>query len=233
MRVAIGLTAGGLIALGAAAVGKAAQVLMESAAAIGPERLTGAIDVLSSAGLTLIAAGFIAPRLATAVDRPRRWLSAQIAVRRLSALADELAEAAPEWALRGDRTPTSLRDPSIRLYRQVILIRDASWTLLGSVDDALIAEAVTFARRWAGSDNEQAVAALAEACWLSHAVRVRRSGHGTPPHGDQDLVILDRASDEAIGSLDDEADFLVAVAGAWRNTGLIDRFLSAAQQRRG
>jgi hypothetical protein len=233
VRFAVAFASCGLLALGMAAAGQLARLVMHAAPPISvpvPVDLPRIIEVTASVGLSLIAAAFLIPRLAAALDPARRWASAWLAVRRLAPLTQALEAGAPEWDTPRSRSDASLRHPSLRLYREVIAIRDTSWTLLASVDDAIIAEAVAFARRCVLSTDEQAIAALAEACWLGHALRVRRSGsrHPVPAH---DLVILDRPPDEDDGSLRDEVTFLLAVARAWRDGRQVRRFLAALDER--
>jgi len=66
------------------------------------------------------------------------------------------------------------------------------------------------------------VAALAEACWLRYAIEAR--ARGARPPGQGAAQFPDRVP-EPPGSLSEEADFLVAVARAWRDP-LVEEFLA-------
>lgn len=77
----------------------------------------------------------------------------------------------------------------------------------------------------------QPALALAEACWLSWAVRIRQAGlTGTGPAHGQDVVILDRRPHEPLGSLREEVAFLTAVDRAWRSSAVRD-FLAGLESR--
>lgn len=193
-------------------------------------RLLGRPDVMALAmtgtplipiGLAVVAVGVLTGRVLTAVFPLVRWVSAHLALRRLDRLAEELVAAAPEWGISTVEDRWALRNPAGQLYRRVIAIRDVSWTLLGQVDNAVVGRAMEFARARAGFAGEDAVAALAEACWLRYAVKVRHSG-ARPPHAGP--AHFPERIPEPAGSLHEEAAFLVAVARMWRHP-LVEEFL--------
>jgi hypothetical protein len=186
-------------------------------------RLVAGATPLAPAGLAVVAVGVLAVRVSTALDPLRRWLRAHRAVRRLAGLAAELRAATPEWAASSVEDHWSLRDPSGRLYRTVIAIRDASATLLGALDgDAPLERAAAFARARCGPGVP--AAALAEACWLRLALRQRAA---TPRPADSVAAQFPERTAEPPGSLDDEAAFLVAVARSW-SSPLVAEFLDGA-----
>ncbi|QYN41070.1 hypothetical protein K1T35_47875 (plasmid) [Pseudonocardia sp. DSM 110487] len=234
VRAGLAVTMGGLAVLGLAAVAVAAQLLVDGTApttASDRELPSRVVELLCSAGLVLVAAGFLIPRVSRWVDPVR----AVVAARRLGPLADVLAAVvSPGWARRQGHLDMTMRSrPAVRLYQQVILIRDASWALLSAVDDDLIAAAVEHARRCAPDDDEFTIAATAEACWLSWAVRIRRaglSGNGPVDH-EQGVIFLDRQPDEPLGSLREEVAFLSAVTRAWRGS-VVREFLAGLETRR-
>lgn len=176
-------------------------------------------DAITVVGLLTIALGLAVPDLSKLAAPAWRWGRAALVLHRLRQLATELGEATPEWD-SGGPTPSwawsDARHLEPAVYRAVIRIRDATWTLLGAVEDVEIRHAITVALRARPGGRQIAVAALAEACWLRRAVH-RRTHGSAPPTRPYALRVLERAPDEAIGSLDDEVAFLSAVARAWRS----------------
>ncbi|HZG92268.1 MAG TPA: DUF6545 domain-containing protein, partial [Pseudonocardia sp.] len=144
-------------------------------------------------------------------------------------LAHRLAEAAPEWGISSVADRRTLRDPGGRLYRRVIAMRDASWTLVGLAEDgAVIERAQDFARSRAGPAGDEAVAVLAEACWLRYAVEA--AARGARPV-DADAARFPERVPEPAGSLREEAAFLVAVARLWYDPR-VEEFLADPPGRR-
>jgi hypothetical protein len=220
-RFAVECTVAGLAVVG---IGGLAMGVELGARLLGrPEVSAVAVmgNALTPIGLAVVALGVLIGRLLTAVFPLVRWLSAHLALRRLNRLAGELVAAAPEWGVSTVEDHWAVRNPAGQLYRRVIAIRDAGWTLLGLVDNAVISRANEFARARAGFAGEDAVAALAEACWLRYAVRARQGG-ATPPHADP--AHFPERIPEPAGSLHEEAAFLVAVARMWRHP-LVEEFL--------
>jgi hypothetical protein len=220
-RIAVACTFAGAVVVGFAGIAMGAQLVLRAAGWPGAARLVAGATPLAPAGLALVAVGVLAVRAAAALDPARRWYRAHRALGELAGLAGELRTATPEWAATSVADRWSVRDPSGRLYRRVIGIRDASTTLLGALDgDAPLERAAAFARARCGPGP--AAAALAEACWLREALRRRAAAQR--PADPRPAQFPARAA-EPPGSLDDEAAFLVAVARAW-SSPLVAEFLA-------
>ena len=229
VRAGLVTTAAGFAVLGVAAAAAAAQVLF-AAPLHGSAALPELVEQLCGVGLVLVASGFLIPRVSRLVDPIRAW----VAARRLDPLADTLAAVvSPRWSRQQWNPDLAVRSrPVLRLYQRVILIRDASWALLSAVDDNLITAAVEHARRSAPEEDEFTIAATAEACWLSWAVRIRQagvSGNGPVEHA-QGVVFLDGQREVPLGSLRDEVAFLSAVKRAWDGT-VVREFLASLEAR--
>jgi hypothetical protein len=222
-RFAAACTVAGAVVVGFAGVAAGAQLVLRATGRPGAaEALTGAAP-LAPLGLAVVAVGVLTARTVTALDPVRRWWRAHRALHRLAGLAAELATAVPEWAATSVEDRWTLRDPAGRLYRRVIAIRDASWTLLGALDDDPARQrAAEFARTRLGAGP--AAAALAEACWLHAALRARVA---EPRRREPRPVQFPGRHPEPPGSVDDEAAALVAVARAW-SSPLVAEFLDRA-----
>jgi hypothetical protein len=219
-RFAVACTFAGLVVVGFAGLAMGAQLLLRAAQWPGLGRMVAAATPLAPAGLALVAVGVLVVRAATALDPVVHWGRAHLALRRLDALARELVSAAPEWAVSSVENRWAVRNPGGQLYHRVIAIRDASWTLLGSLDgDVPLDRAAEFATARVGGGPGSA--ALAEACWLRYAVEVR--ARGERPAGPQPAQFPERLA-EPPGSVDDEAGFLVAVARMW-STPMVEEFV--------
>ncbi|MCO1656889.1 DUF6545 domain-containing protein [Pseudonocardia humida] len=222
-RVAVACTFAGLVLVAFAGATMAAQLVVAAVGLPGVERLGAAGAPLAPTGLAVIAAGVLAGRVLAVVQAIRGWVGAHLALRRLDGLARELGAAVPEWGVTTVEHRWAVRKPAGQLYRRVIAIRDASWTLFGVVEGGFAMECADgFARSRRGSLGEQAVAVLAEACWLRYAIEARARGARPPGPG---AAHFPERVPEPPGSLSEEADFLVAVARAWRDP-LIDEFLA-------
>jgi hypothetical protein len=231
-RAAVACTFAGLVLVGFGGVAMGVQLVLAAVDLPGVERMGAAAAPLAPTGLAVIAVGVLATRTVTALLPAAGWLRAHVALRRLDGLARELGAAAPEWGMSSAEHRWALRKPVGQLYRRVITIRDASWTLFGLVEEGVAVEcAVDFARSRRGDDGEQAVAALAEACWLHYAISAR--ARGVRPAGDGSAHFPERVP-EPPGSLSEEVDFLLAVARAWRDP-LVGEFLAGClpDDRRG
>lgn len=189
--------------------------------------LSTAASVLSSVGLTAIAVGVLAAPTARLARPQWIWLRCEWATRQLAPLTAALSSATPEWTHPVLDRSTALTRPEIRLYQQIILIRDASWTLLGGVDGGVVSHGVAFAQAHVPRRRERDVAALAEACWLRHALH-HRATRMPVQHDelDQGIEILQRDPGEPAGTILEEVEFLVAVARFWRQDKLLDQFLA-------
>jgi len=135
-------------------------------------------------------------------------------------------------------TRWQLRHSITRLYHVIIGIRDASWSMLGRVDDDIVAAAIEFAGQHHGKQDEVALASLAEACWLSYAVRVWEPPvNDTPlsprPETVADPQFLRRSDHEPLGSIEEELAFLGPLADAWRDPLLIEFHDLVRQRHRG
>ena len=218
-RVAAVGSVGGLLLLGA---GAGIHVI---AAVAGAPALADLVGSLYAAGVASVGAALLVPSV-VAIGAPLSgWIGITVALHRLDPLARALVSAAPEWASLPDppRIWRPSRDPAVRLYRTIIMIRDTTWDLLRLVDDEEVAAAVVYGRR-CRPDDELAATALAEACWLSYAIHL--SVAGGAPVAEQEVVFLPRDPDEPVGSVAEEVDFLTAVARAWRRRQVIDRFMA-------
>jgi hypothetical protein len=221
-RVAVACTFAGLVLVAFAGATMAAQLVLAAAGWPGVERLGAAGAPLAPTGLAVIASGVLAGRALALAQAAAGWCRAHLALRRLGGLARELETAVPEWGVTTLGHRWAVRKPAGQLYRRVIAIRDASWTLYGVVEGGVAVDcAVDFARSRRGSADEHAGAALAEACWLRYAIAAR--ARGARPQGHSAAHFPERVP-EPPGSLSEEADFLVAVARAWRDP-LIEEFL--------
>jgi hypothetical protein len=221
-RVAVACTFAGLVLVAFAGATAAAQLVLAAAGWPGVERLGAAGAPLAPTGLAVIASGVLAGRALALAQAARGWCRAHLALRRLDGLARELGEAVPEWGATTVEHRWAVRKPAGQLYRRVIAIRDASWTLYGVVEGGVAVDcAVDFARSRRGPVDEQSVAALAEACWLRYAIEARARGARASGHGGAQFP---ERVPEPPGSLSEEADFLVAVARAWRDP-LVGEFL--------
>jgi hypothetical protein len=187
------------------------------------DRVGAAAEPLAPVGLGVVAVGVLGTRLLTAAAPLARWFGDHRALRRLEPLARHLAAAAPEWGISSVADRRTLRDPAGRLYRRVIAVRDASWTLVGLAEDgAVIERAQDFARARAGQAGDEAVAVRAEACWLRYAVEA--AARGARPVDADDARFPERVPEPA-GSLREEAAFLVAVARMWHDPR-VEEFLA-------
>jgi hypothetical protein len=221
-RFAVACTFAGAVVVGFAGAAAGAQLVLRAAGWPGVARVVAEASPLAPLGLAVVAVGVLTARAATALDPVLRWCRDHRALRGLAGLAAELSAATPEWAVSSVEDRWSVRNPAGQLYRRVIAIRDASWTLLGALDgDAPLERAAEFARSRAGAGPE--AAALAEACWLREALRERAGAART---ADPRPAQFPEPSPEPPGSLDDEAALLVAVARAW-SSPLIAEFLDA------
>ncbi|GAA4554876.1 hypothetical protein GCM10023175_53970 [Pseudonocardia xishanensis] len=187
-----------------------------------------AVSLIIVSGPVIAAAG-VAARAAVDVSRPlRRLARSYVSYRRLRPLAAFLGEAAPQWRQGVEQNrwqdARRLRPAQLqaRLYQRVIMLRDASWTLLGVIDDHVVDHAVDFATRChSRPGRKHQVEATAEACWLACAFeRAARPGAAT-----EQLVIVEDARDTTLGDLAEEAKFLESVARALRRRRLIRSFL--------
>jgi hypothetical protein len=212
-RFAAGATFVGAVLVGVAGLAMGARLALLVTGQPDAAALVAVAVPLAPLGLAVVAVGVLGVRAATALDPVLRWGRAHLALHRLGGLAGELAAAAPEWGVSSVDDRWSARNPADQLYRRVIAVRDASWTLLGSLDDdAPLERAAEFAAARTGGGRP--AAALAEACWLRAAVRERaRAGRPSGPRATQ----FPQRTPEPPGSVDDEAAFLVAVARAWRS----------------
>jgi len=219
-RFAVACTFTGAVLVGFGGLATGVRMVLRAAHWPAAAGLVGGAVPLAPLGLAVVAVGVLAVRAATLLDPVLHWGRAHLALLRLAGLAAELAAAAPEWAISSVADRWSVRNPAGQLYRRVIAIRDASWTLLGSLDgDAPLERAAEFAAGRVGPGRPEA--ALAEACWLREAVRKRaRAGRPSGPRATQ----FPQRPPEPPGSVDDEAAFLVAVARAW-SSPLIAEFL--------
>jgi hypothetical protein len=225
-RVAVAGTVAGLVLVGFGGAAMAVQLVLAAAGRPGVERVGAAAAPLAPTGLAVVAAGVLASRAVTAAEPVLGWLRAHAALRRLDGLARDLGAAVPEWGTSTVGHGWALRKPAGQLYRRVITIRDASWTLYGLVEGGPVVErAAAFARAHRGPHGEQAVAALAEACWLRCAIRARARGARPVPGAAQ----FPARVPEPPGSLAEEAGFLVAVAEAWRDP-LVDEFAAGCSR---
>lgn len=177
------------------------------------DTINGAVSVggsVATAALSVVAVILLVLRAATNLNPLSAWLYAHWSLYRLDRLARVLVATVPEWSReRGLLDRHSVRHPARQLYPRVIAIRDMSWTLLGRVDTPLIVEACRYATAVYPTHHEDAVTALAEACWLRVAV-VR-------PHAEieSDVEYIEHGSGDQV-SLRDDVTFLVAVERAWR-----------------
>ncbi|WP_214407318.1 DUF6545 domain-containing protein [Pseudonocardia lacus] len=221
-RVAVACTFAGLVLVAFAGATMAAQLVVAALGLPGAQRLGVAGTPLAPVGLAVIATGVLAGRALAIVQAVDGWFRAHLALRRLDGLARELGAAVPEWGVTTVEHRWAVREPAGQLYRRVIAIRDASWTLYGMVEGGVAVDcAVDFARSRRGVVGEQEVAALAEACWLRYAIEARARGRRPPGPG---AAHFPERVPEPPGSLAEEADFLVAVARVWRDP-LIEEFL--------
>lgn len=218
-RVAVVGSVGGLLLLG---TGAGVHV---TAAVTGSPALAGPVGGLYAAGVAIVGGAMLVPSVVVIGAPLAGWIGITIALHRLDPLARALVSAAPEWAPLPDppRIWRPSRDPTIRLYRTIIMIRDTTWDLLRLVDDDEVGAAVVYGRH-CRPDDDLAATALAEACWLSYAICLSRAGGA--PVADQEVVFLPRDADEPVGSVAEEVDFLTAVARAWRRRQVIDRFMA-------
>ena len=220
-RFAVECTVAGAVVVGLAGLAMGLQLLATAAGRADLAAAAGNAAQLAPIGLGIVACGVLGVRVATALTPILRWFGSHRALRRLDVLATELVAAAPEWGISSVEDRWAVRNPADQLYRRVIAIRDASWTLFGLVDNTVLTRALDFARSRAGFAGEQAVAALVEACWIRYAMRARAGG--VRPFGADAAHFLERVA-EPPGSLRSEAAFLVGVARLWRHP-LVEEFV--------
>jgi hypothetical protein len=220
-RFAVDCTVAGSVAVGLAGLAMGLQLVAVGIGRADLAAVAAAAAPLAPVGLAVVACGVLAVRVVTTFTPLLRWLSSHRALRKLDGLAAELVAAAPEWDVSTVEDRWAVRNPGDQLYRRVIAIRDASWTLFGLVDNEVITRALDFARSRAGFAGEAAVAALAEACWLRYAVEAR--ARGAQPF-DATAAHFPERIPEPPGSLHEEAAFLVGLARMWRHP-LVDEFL--------
>ncbi len=238
-RVGSDLVAAGLLLSATAQLGAAGQGV---AGLLGGAStwLAGLVDYAVGGAGILISCGLLAPRVEIWIGPALRWGRALRALNRLRWLYSAVVlPGAPEWTvppgeLRGLPLLRGARGGEARLYGRIIAIRDASWALLAVLSDADIAAAVRFATSACSPPTNRRIAAAAEACMLAAAMDAYRAPAGMPAEGTN--TYRTRSPDEPLGSVVEEAEFLILVAETWRQwsrTGALARFLEETRARGG